>query len=327
MSGVGKLPVFMVLAALGFGVRQSPPEKTAGPPPLRMPFARVRAEGVFTIPALTGLGTTADAVWAVSRSPAAVMRIDPKDNSLGKPVELTAVPCGGAAAEFGALWVPLCSEPGLARIDVKTLAVTTTPVPGLVASAGSLTTGIGSVWMLADGKGTVLRLDPDTGRAVADVYVAQGSSAIAFGLKAIWTAGGDANQVIRINPHTNLIEATIPAGKAPRSIAVGENAIWVLSQGDGTVIRIDPVSNRIAATIDLGVSLAGGSIAAGEGSVWVAAPGAPLSRIDPRTNRLVQQFSSEGGGGPLAVAHRSLWIAVSADTLWRVDPKFVEALR
>jgi YVTN family beta-propeller protein len=156
--------------------------------------------------------------------------------------------------------------------------------------------------------------------------VPRGSSAVALGLKAVWVAAAAANQIIRVNPYTNLIEKAIAAGKAPHAVAIGDDAVWVLNQGDGTVVRLDPATNRAAATIDVGAIGAGGFIAAGEGSVWVSARGAPLMRIDPRTNQVAQRFTGEAGG-PLAVGHRSLWIAVSNTAVWRVDPRFVAALR
>ena len=148
----------------------------------------------------------------------------------------------------------------------------------------------------------------------------------AFGMKAVWVAAPAASQVVRINAYTNLIEKTVAAGQSPRAIAVGDGAVWVLSEGDGTVVRLDPATNRTAATIDVGRASAGGWIAVGEGSVWISARGAPLVRIDPRTNRVAQRFAGEAGG-PLAVGHRSLWIAVSDAAVWRVDPRFVAALR
>jgi YVTN family beta-propeller protein len=112
----------------------------------------------------------------------------------------------------------------------------------------------------------------------------------------------------------------------PGAIAIGEGAVWVLNRGDGTVSRIDPKSNKVSATVDVGKASGSGWIAAGEGSVWLSAPGAPLVRIDPRVNRVAQQFTGEDGG-PIAVGHKALWILAKPDVLLRVDPRFVEALR
>jgi hypothetical protein len=60
--------------------------------------------------------------------------------------------------------------------------------------------------------------------------------------------------------------------------------------------------------------------------VWISAPGVPIVRIDPRTNRAVQRFTGEGGGAVL-VAHGSLWVAAGAQVTWRLDPMLVAAVR
>src|SRR5204863_154042 len=106
----------------------------------------------------------------------------------------------------------------------------------------------------------------------------------------VWVSNEPKDTVSELDPKTNTVAATIAVGKAPRCIAAGEGAVWALNQGDGTVSRIDPKTNKVAATIDVGVPGGGGEIAAGEGSVWVTSFGYPLSRIDPASDKVVQQF-------------------------------------
>jgi streptogramin lyase len=89
---------------------------------------------------------------------------------------------------------------------------------------------------------------------------------------------------------------------------------------------VDPKTNKVVATITVGGETAGGDIAAGAGSVWVSLQGAPILRIDPRTNRAVQRFTGDGGGAIL-VAHGSLWVSAGPQTTWRIDPRLVEAVR
>jgi virginiamycin B lyase len=131
--------------------------------------------------------------------------------------------------------------------------------------------------------------------------------------------------VTRVDPRTNLIVETIPVGKAPRFITTGEGGVWTLNQGDGSVSRIDPRTNKVAATIEVGVPGRGGDIAAGEGSVWVTAFEFPLSRIDPSTNTVVQQFYGKGGDA-VRVGLGAIWLSnLAAGTVWRIDPRRVEA--
>ena len=127
----------------------------------------------------------------------------------------------------------------------------------------------------------------------------------------------------RVDPHTNLIVETIAVGKAPRFIAAGAGAVWTLNQGDGSVSRIDPATNKVVATIEVGVPGGGGDIAVGEGSVWVTAFEYPLSRIDPSTNTVVQQFTGKGGDA-VRVGLGSVWLSnLEAGNVWRIDPRRV----
>jgi YVTN family beta-propeller protein len=141
----------------------------------------------------------------------------------------------------------------------------------------------------------------------------------------VWATSSDHDTVSRIDPQTNLVVETIAVGKGPRFIAAGAGAVWTLNQGDGSVSRIDPATNKVAATIDVGVPGGGGEIAAGEGSVWVTAFEFPLSRIDPSTNTVVQQFYGKGGDA-VRVGLGSVWLSnLAAGNVWRLDPRRIEA--
>ena len=101
--------------------------------------------------------------------------------------------------------------------------------------------------------------------------------------------------------------------------------MWTLNQGDGSVSRIDPATNKVVATIEVGVPGGGGDIAVGEGSVWVTAFEYPLSRIDPSTNTVVQQFTGKGGDA-VRVGLGSVWLSnLEAGNVWRIDPRRVLA--
>ena len=152
-----------------------------------------------------------------------------------------------------------------------------------------------------------------------------GSFGLAFGEDAVWVTSTEKGTVTRVDPHTNLIVETIPVGKSPRFIAVGAGTVWTVNQGDGSVSRIDPKTNKVAATIEVGVPGGGGDIAVGEGSVWVTAFDFPLSRIDPSTNTVVQQFYGKGGDA-VRVGLGSVWLSnLEAGNVWRIDPKRIEA--
>jgi streptogramin lyase len=59
--------------------------------------------------------------------------------------------------------------------------------------------------------------------------------------------------------------------------------------------------------------------------VWVTSLEFPLSRIDPATNKVVQQFTGQGGDA-VRVGHGSVWLTdLKGQQLWRFDPRRIEA--
>jgi DNA-binding beta-propeller fold protein YncE len=179
--------------------------------------------------------------------------------------------------------------------------------------------------MLSDQKTTLLRIDPVSNQVVADLRVAAGCDSLRFGEKSLWLTCSGENKVLRIDPLTNLVVNRIEVSGKPHSIAFGENSVWVLCLAEGKVERIDPKTNKVTKTIELGVPNADGEIAFGENFVWVTLTGFPLTRIDPQTDKVAQQFVGEGGGA-ISVGLGSIWLAnAAAGNVWRVDPKRVLA--
>jgi len=301
-------------------------------PPAEIPFSRLSAEATLAVGFEPGAVASEDAVWVPVRTSGTLTRIAADGNVLGTPVAVGSEPCASLVVAFGSVWVPLCGDQVIARVDPKEQKVTARPALAVASGDGQIATSAGSVWAVADRKGVLSRIDPDTGAPVAEVYVAPGASAVEAGKDALWviSAGEPNNQraagrLTRVNPHSNEVIEEIAIGRTPLSIAVGEGAVWTLN-ADATVTRVDPETNKVVATISVGGDIPAGDIAAGAGSVWVSTPGVPIIRIDPRTNRAAQRFTGEGGGAIL-VAHGSVWVAAGPRLTWRLDPRLVETVR
>ena len=72
--------------------------------------------------------------------------------------------------------------------------------------------------------------------------------------------------------------------------------------------------------IEAGLSGAGGEIAYGEGSIWATLLGFPITRIDPATNKVAQQWAGKGGDS-IRVGFGSVWLTeLDAGVVWRIDP-------
>ena len=326
VTRAGKVAIFALFFAAAVSAQEPPPPEKPKPaaPTIRLPLVRLKPDSVIEIAGDRVLTAGDDGVWVASREAGNVRKVDAKTNKPGDPVAVGKEPCAGIATGFGTLIVPLCGGPALARMDLKKNEVTTVS-KGFTAGMSAPVTGVSSIWMLTDTKGTLVRIDPASNTFVAQINLGAGVQALAFGQNAIWavTAGGD---LLKVNAYSNVTDETIKVGKSPKAIAIGEGSVWTLNTGDATISRVDPKTNKVTMTIKLGGSIPSGRIAIGEGSVWVSAPGSPLIRIDPRTNRVVQHFSGEGGG-EIVISQGALWITATPKAIWRLDPKLVEATR
>lgn len=108
----------------------------------------------------------------------------------------------------------------------------------------------------------VVRIDPETGRAVATIPVNRNRiSKVECGGGAVWALAGSTSSVggggafiVRIDPRTNAVAAVIPVENA-RSFRVGGEAVWVGAsepqpltspQTDLLLYRIDLATNGVS---------------------------------------------------------------------------------
>jgi streptogramin lyase len=290
-----------------------------------MPVTALKPDAAFDVSGTRTITVIDEAAWLLSREAGSIARVDLKTNRVIKTIAVGKSPCGGVLPAFGSLWTPLCGQSAVARVDPKKDEVSATFPSSLAPDFTSLATGVGSVWLLTDDKGTLVRIDPATNAPVAEIDLPPGANAMAFGQDALWITSGARDVLVRLNPYTNLIVETIKVGKGPTAVAIGDGAVWTLNH-DGTVSRVDPKTNKVAETIQIGTLGSAGQIVSGAGSLWVSRIGAPLTRIDPRTNHVVQHFTGDGGGA-VAFGQQSLWLAATPTAVWRLDPKLIEATR
>jgi virginiamycin B lyase len=319
---------FVVVLALATVAAQNPgrqPPPGVQTPGVRIPIERLKPDAVFQIGGVPDWLAIDEHVWVSNKPKDTVTRMDPGTNAIVATYPAGKAPCSGLAAGFGFVWVPLCGDKAVAKLSLQTGKIEATLPVGIAHTEGGIATGAGSVWVMTDEKGTLARIDPSTNKVVAEIYVAPGSYAAAFGEDAVWITSTAKSVLSRVDPRTNLVTQTIAVGPSPRFLAVGEGSVWTLNQGDGSISRVDVKTNKVVATIQAGLTGGGGEIAVGEGSVWVTLFDYPLTRIDPSTNTVVQQFFGPGGDA-VRVGHGSVWLSnLRAGNVWRLDPKRIEA--
>lgn len=313
--------VLTLLAALVcYAQTPEPPKPGVKTPGVQMPLAKLIPIATLNTGKASDWIAIDHDVWVSIKPKNTVVRIDPRRNQAIQTVSGFNKPCSGLAVGFDSLWVPNCGNQTLSRVDLKTGVISKTIPVGIADSEGGLSTGAGSVWLMSSKKSTLTRIDPATDTIAKQIDLPEGCYTAAFGFNSVWVTCTKQNSVVRVDPKTNTIAGTIPVGPAPRFLTVGEGAIWTLNQGDGSITRISPSTNKVQATIQVGIPGEGGDISAAEGSVWATTMGIPVSRIDPKTNQVVQQFVGDGGDA-IRAGNGMLWLSnYKTGIEWRLDP-------
>jgi YVTN family beta-propeller protein len=153
---------------------------------------------------------------------------------------------------------------------------------------------------------------------------------LAVGGGSLWVANHDALTVTRINPASGKVVADIPVPSEPHRVAYGAGAAWVGNWHDNSVSRIDPATNRVVGSpIPIGPHHAG-NLVAGGGGAWVtsdyrangAAEDVVVVRIDPQANRAVETIAVGGHPIDVAATQGGVWVSVAdPDTVLRIPAR------
>ncbi|HEY1760384.1 MAG TPA: hypothetical protein VGG72_33725 [Bryobacteraceae bacterium] len=293
-------------------------------PGVQIPVASLKSEAEIPVDGPAWMALT-DSIMIESKTKDTLIRIDPKTNKALDPVAAVKKPCSGTITAFGSMWVPDCETHTVARMDPKTYKVSKV----LNIGAGNVNMGLAatadSVWMMTDNKVTLSRIDPIQNQVVGEIRIAADCDQMMFTQASLWVNCPAESKIYRINPETNLVEKRIDVSAGPRQFIFALNSIWVLCDKEGKIDRIDPMTNKVTKSIELKVPNAGGSIAFGEGYIWVTQTGFPITRIDPDTEKVEQQFWGPGQGGGLILAGSGAVWLTEGDKIVRFDPKRILA--
>jgi DNA-binding beta-propeller fold protein YncE len=226
----------------------------------------------------------------------------------------TGKPSGGGTIE--------CSgcRPGLA------LRVRLGPHDSESSSPATVATDGRSLWAADGPSRTVYRIDPVTGRIRESVRGLDASS-IAGADGGAWVAEPRRGDVVRLDTSGRIV-ARVSVPGDPIRLAADANAVWVaiahpqtdVWRGHSTVLRIDAKTNKREAIVSVPATVR--RVATGAGYVWVTSgtyqgePGVParggvVSKIDPRTNRVVATIKVGYRPDGITLANGLVWVAVA----------------
>jgi hypothetical protein len=243
-------------------------------------------------------------VWAESYTTSRVFPI--RDGTAGEPVRVPLNPLEGMLIHEGRLWVASGGADSVAVIDARSgtrlhtedvgdgpedfallgdslwvlnvLDATITPLdPATGETVGepvevpgrpvALDAGFGRLWVIDCRGGSLLAVDPDSGRVVSRLETGRGSNDVMAFAGSVWVSNWRTHSVIRIDPDDVAIEAEIDAGDTPGELAGGPSGLWVADTKGTKVLRISPRTNRVTETVKVGEAPT--ALAVGSRIVWV----------------------------------------------------------
>ena len=270
-----------------------------------------------------------DSLWLLapdSEEPS-LLRLDPATNEIIATVPIPGNDCQGFTVSDDALWA--CVDDGAVRIDPATNAIVGEVAfeTGMVWSR--LAFGHDSVWAIgADGgiPNVLVRIDPTAMTSTA-IPLGHGAATIAYGFDAVWLTAPQDGMILRVDPATEEVTEYVTGLGRPQTVVIGPDSLWVTLFGaeevapdQPTVIRIDPSDGAVLAEVATGAASENlGGLWATDSAVWVRAPNAFLTRIDPATNEVVEMLTGPNSTGDVTVAFGSLWATgSSANTIYRM---------
>lgn len=251
----------------------------------------------------------------------ALLRLDPETNEIVATIPIPGRSCQGFTVTDDAVWA--CVDDGAARVDPETneIAGEVAFETGMVWSR--LAFGGGSVWAIgADGgaPNVLVRIDPEAMTATR-IPLGHGAATLAYGFDAVWITAPQDGLILRVDPATSEVAEHASGLARPQTIVVGQDSLWVTLFGaeevapdEPTVVRVDPTDGSVLAEIATGAASENlGGLWAVDDAVWVRAPGAFLTRIDPGTNEVVETIAGPSSTGDVTVAFGSVWATASSE--------------
>jgi DNA-binding SARP family transcriptional activator len=267
------------------------------------------------------------AAWGVGHHDDVLRRIDLRTNRVSGHWPIADFQSGVPLSAAGSIWIPSAAG-DLVRFDPARLKIEARiHVHGVKLAFAYL-----NIWETTQSH-ELVRISLRTNKVLHSLRLASGANnwtdELAVGEGAIWVGVADAATLVRVNPLTNAVVARIKGFGDTDSgmpIAVDQNAVWILRLVDAqeTLFRVNPSNNKIVAKIAVGSPngvAPTGTVATGGGYVWTGNWDASVSKVDPRTNRVVAVYDLPSQPQNVVFNEGSLWVdSYDTSRVWRIDP-------
>jgi YVTN family beta-propeller protein len=258
-----------------------------------------------------GLASGFGSLWVANRDDATVSQVDPASGRVARTYPVGESPSGIAVAG-GSIWVagtsPTQRRVAVLRLDPQFgIVQRTATIDAVAPGTGASIAADGSSLWVAPATGLLSRLDPRSGRVVAQLDPGIGPISAAARAGGVWLTDDLAGTLTEVAASRR--PRSIPVGDGPSAVAVGDGSIWVADTMDDTVVRIDPRTRRRLSVTHVGRGPSG--LAIGLKSVWVAnSQDGTVTRIDASSGRVIATIPVGSSPQSIVVADGRVWVSV-----------------
>lgn len=216
----------------------------------------------------------------------------------------------GLAVHDDAVWAISFQQESISKIDPDSGAIVVTERLG--SGAATVLSAGPQLWVAGYGMGSgakLLRIDPATGDAVADVSLGEVCCDLASGAGRIW-AIDPRGDLVGVDPMRQRVTEryAVPFDPSVHTNAVfGGSSMWVGSDGD-PLVQVDPTDGTVVHTIETG---GGPPFLAHRGLVWGAAPDL-IWAVDVTTGDVVRSIPLHDSMEviSLGIGLGSIWVGI-----------------
>jgi len=262
-------------------------------------------------------------VW-VKTDDGRVVQIDPATNTVAGDIRLDSTTnshdyCQGLGTDGAYVWS--CATRGdenfrtidLVRIDPATRSVVATVDAGKIFDQYNMPFLDNRIWVLTGDGSTLVGIDTGTYQAGPSIDLGVRCFQVAAASDSLLVTCKLDNLLLRVDPQSMQVTQQVTISPSPWNVRVSEDAVWVGVRN--AVHRLDPVS--LAAVVTFSIP-GDQDLFITEDSVWVRVDPGFMYRIDPESNRVVEQISTDQrhyNMGGFIVTDDSVWTSAGDDDL------------
>jgi hypothetical protein len=292
MSSVTRtwLALLAAVALVGAGAAASSSAATPGAVPGARAYKTCAAAGPYW-PTMT-LALNGSKAWIACKERSRVLEYDTARRRAVRAVR-TAAPVIAVANCFGSIWA-LESSASLDRINPASGRITKRI--GLDARAPyNIWCGAGSVWVVSDGTGELVRISPARNRTVAHIPIGDGAADMVFRGTTAWVMNHRDRRLMRLDTTTNRATRLATLGvadvTAPERIALLGGSLWITGRGMD-LLQVDPDTGAVESTVEIGGS--GIDIVAAGNALWVPARSVAVDQSGLPTMEALRRVTPSG---------------------------------